>query len=71
MTFARANGIREERLWKGVSEISHRGRVTVANFVWCEVTDPSALASCTKIENLALGGNKIADISASQVVESS
>ena len=63
MTFARANGIREERLWKGVSEISHRGRVTVANFVWCEVTDPSALASCTKIENLALAGNKIADIS--------
>ena len=54
MTFARANGISEERLWKGVSEISPCGRVTVGNFVWCEVTDPSALAHCTKIENLAL-----------------
>jgi len=40
MTFARANGIREERLWKGVSEISNRGRVTVENFFWCELTDP-------------------------------
>jgi Leucine-rich repeat (LRR) protein len=64
MTFARANGIGEKWLWKRISEISQRGRATAANFVWCEVTDLSALASCTKIESLALGGNKIADISA-------
>src|SRR5512135_2257237 len=59
VTFARTNGIDKNTLWQGVTEINDRGRITVANFVWCEVKDPSALASCTEIRNLALISNNL------------
>ena len=63
MTFARANGLCERTLWRGVIT-GRSGRVTVGEFFWRRVTDITALASCTKIKALYLSGNDIADISA-------
>ena len=58
----RANEFPEERLWKGIT-VRHHGRVTEGRFDHWRVTDITALPGCTKIEDLALHDNNIADIS--------
>ena len=53
MTFARANGLCERTLWRGILT-GRSGRVTVGEFVWRRVTDITALASCTKHQGVVL-----------------
>ena len=62
MAFARANECPEEMLWKGIT-VRHHGRVTEGRFDHWRMTDITALPGCTKIEDLALHDNNIADIS--------
>ena len=62
IAFARANKIPEERLREDITVRQH-GRVTEGRFQGWSVTDITALPGCTKIENLQLHNNEIADIS--------
>src|SRR5512135_481080 len=61
IAFARANEIPEEMLWERITVRQH-GRVTKGCFDRLRVTDITALPGCTKIENLQLDDNEIADI---------
>ena len=62
ITFTRANEIAEKMLWECITVRQH-GRVTEGRFDHWRVTDITALPGCTKIEDLALHDNNIADIS--------
>ena len=62
MAFARANEFPEEIFWKGIT-VRHHGRATEGRFDHWRVTDIIALPGCTKIKDLALHDNNIADIS--------
>ena len=62
IAFARANKIPQETLWEDITVRQH-GRVTEGRFQGWSVTDITALPGCTKIEDLQLDDNEIADIS--------